>query len=473
MSYQSWVSWAASSASSASVPMVYEVEYGETLFGICERFQVRMEDVQELNQLEDSRLTVGTAIKLRAPKSPANMASASSSAAAAAGRSASSYLSDSLFSMTISSMLGYEASSPSQSKGSSPGSDASDAASTRGCGSDFSASGMGDKTHGLLPELIGLPAEISPQRPCILSPARAALLQASLPAYLQLQPWRLLYSLYDHGSDISQFYSHCRGRRCSVLLVQTTAGDTFGGLASHEWHISQAYYGSGSCALFKFVSASASGQEGGSARRWATGPDGQLRKECVSLATRAGDEVGAGAGATPDACADTDTDADAPIVGAERQHHQHHQHQHQQENLEIYPWSGENEYFQWSSADQVAMGGGGSGFGFVLDSDFRAGSTAASATFQNRPLVAVSETAQSTTTSCSDCSSSCSGSGSDSGSSPSTSTATSATTTSTSSGSGSTVTAREIHQFDIVNVEVWSFDAAINRSKVKGGVRFH
>ena len=52
-----------------------------------------------------------------------------------------------------------------------------------------------------------------------------------------------------------------------------------------------------------------------------------------------------------------------------------------------YPWTGDNEFFVFSSHDQIAMGGGGHGFGFVLDCDFATGESFCSATFGNELLV--------------------------------------------------------------------------------------
>ena len=46
-----------------------------------------------------------------------------------------------------------------------------------------------------------------------------------------------------------------------------------------------------------------------------------------------------------------------------------------------------NNFFVWSSCDQIAMGGGGDGFGFVLDSDFATGESFKCKTYGNPVLV--------------------------------------------------------------------------------------
>lgn len=51
-----------------------------------------------------------------------------------------------------------------------------------------------------------------------------------------------------------------------------------------------------------------------------------------------------------------------------------------------YPWSLQNDFFMYSSVDQVAMGGGADGFGFIIDKDFITGSTQPCPTFNNPSL---------------------------------------------------------------------------------------
>ena len=51
-----------------------------------------------------------------------------------------------------------------------------------------------------------------------------------------------------------------------------------------------------------------------------------------------------------------------------------------------YSWSEKNEFFMWSTSNQLAMGGGGDGFGFVLDEDFLTGGSSSCETFSNEIL---------------------------------------------------------------------------------------
>ena len=51
-----------------------------------------------------------------------------------------------------------------------------------------------------------------------------------------------------------------------------------------------------------------------------------------------------------------------------------------------YPWTLQNDFFMYSSADQLAMGGGNDGFGFIIDKDFITGSTHPCTTYNNPSL---------------------------------------------------------------------------------------
>lgn len=215
------------------------------------------------------------------------------------------------------------------------------------------------------------PSTASGRRPACLNVQRAEALRVHLPVYLQIAPWRLLYSLYDHGSDMTQFYRNVASHRCTVLLISTTCGALFGGVASHEWRPTTSYYGSGMSFLFRFS------------------PTGVLS---------------------------------------------------------VYPWSGENEYFQWASSEQIAMGGGGKGFGFVVDNDFRAGSTACCATFNNMPLTAADRPESSSPSQQREDRDHHQDEGDKAACSK-----------------ASNIRAEDIHQFEVLNIEVWSFEVPANK----------
>lgn len=57
-----------------------------------------------------------------------------------------------------------------------------------------------------------------------------------------------------------------------------------------------------------------------------------------------------------------------------------------EKQFQHFGWSGSNNFYMFSSATQIAMGGGGAGFGFVLDENFERGGSSHCETFNNEPL---------------------------------------------------------------------------------------
>ena len=86
----------------------------------------------------------------------------------------------------------------------------------------------------------------------ILSYKMLILLQAYLPILYQNEPWTLLYSLRNHGSDFSSFYNKVNGYQKSIIVVETEQGEIFGGFASTEWKIFHTFLGNGQSFIFKF-----------------------------------------------------------------------------------------------------------------------------------------------------------------------------------------------------------------------------
>ncbi|KAI7869351.1 TLDc domain-containing protein, partial [Spinellus fusiger] len=63
--------------------------------------------------------------------------------------------------------------------------------------------------------------------------------------------WRLLYSLDRHGASLSTLYNCLKDQGPCLLVIQTTAGETFGAYLSEGFSSNQLYYGSGECFLWK------------------------------------------------------------------------------------------------------------------------------------------------------------------------------------------------------------------------------
>lgn len=86
----------------------------------------------------------------------------------------------------------------------------------------------------------------------ILTPDCHKQIRHRLPRTLQIDSMTLLYSMLNDGSDMSTFYQATVGNPYSVLIVETIAGEKFGGFISGEFKVSSSYYGSGECFVFKF-----------------------------------------------------------------------------------------------------------------------------------------------------------------------------------------------------------------------------
>jgi len=103
------------------------------------------------------------------------------------------------------------------------------------------------------------------------------------------------------------------------------SGDVFGGYATAEWTPNKSFYGTGESFVFSFGSPG------------------------------------------------LDADPSFPAEGS----------------VCAYPWTTENDFFQWSDESQISMGGGGDGFAFLLSRDFNDGTSGSCATFGNQPLASL------------------------------------------------------------------------------------
>ena len=69
----------------------------------------------------------------------------------------------------------------------------------------------------------------------LLSIERAVQLRSCLPVRLQIENWRLLYSVLNDGADLQTFFRKTRGYQFSVLIIETLKGECFGGFTASEW----------------------------------------------------------------------------------------------------------------------------------------------------------------------------------------------------------------------------------------------
>jgi hypothetical protein len=63
----------------------------------------------------------------------------------------------------------------------------------------------------------------------------------------------MLYSNFEHGASLRQFYSRTDGCKASVLIIQDELGHVFGAFASEGWKRDpKRSYGTGDCFLYTF-----------------------------------------------------------------------------------------------------------------------------------------------------------------------------------------------------------------------------
>ncbi|GMF09284.1 unnamed protein product [Phytophthora lilii] len=79
-------------------------------------------------------------------------------------------------------------------------------------------------------------------------------LQASLAPSRRCHDWKLLYSLAQDGCSLHTLLLKARKQNPTLVVVETTKGDIFGGFASEEWQDSANYYGIGESFVFSFNS---------------------------------------------------------------------------------------------------------------------------------------------------------------------------------------------------------------------------
>lgn len=75
-------------------------------------------------------------------------------------------------------------------------------------------------------------------------------LEASLATRFRSYDWKLLYSLAQHGASLHTLLRNVRGKSPTLVVVETTRGDVFGGFAAVPWTKGSSYYGNGESFVF-------------------------------------------------------------------------------------------------------------------------------------------------------------------------------------------------------------------------------
>ena len=166
----------------------------------------------------------------------------------------------------------------------------------------------------------------------VLNDELAAALSRKLPDTLRGYNLKLLYSLQQHGADPGTFFARAQFDHRTLIAVQTSRGEVFGGYMTQPWRPSDEYYGTGQSFLWK-KRTTRDLRKPGLLRSFSSSPR-QTRPKA---------------------------------------------------QVDVYGWTGANTYFALCSETSVAMGGGGS-FGFLVEEDFSRGTSGPSETYSNPPL---------------------------------------------------------------------------------------
>ncbi|CAE8599344.1 unnamed protein product, partial [Polarella glacialis] len=94
---------------------------------------------------------------------------------------------------------------------------------------------------------------LSGARMTMMSTALAMDLYHHLPVSIRWRTaWRLVYSPRLHGVSLQTFHRRMREEGPSLILLQDHCGIVFGGFASEPWRLTDRYYGSGESFVFRF-----------------------------------------------------------------------------------------------------------------------------------------------------------------------------------------------------------------------------
>ena len=163
-----------------------------------------------------------------------------------------------------------------------------------------------------------------PTHSIIFTQAHAKAIQPHLPEILRMKKYSLVYSMYNHGSDLTTFYNASKGKLDTLLIIQTLEGSVFGGYSNAEWRPQANYFGSGESFLFSFDALTTNDKNG----------DDTIEAESIL-------------------------------------------------QVHTFRWTYANTLFCFASHEKLAMGGGGDGFGLVIDKDFSNVTSSACQTYGN------------------------------------------------------------------------------------------
>lgn len=158
---------------------------------------------------------------------------------------------------------------------------------------------MDEEGHRFDFHILGTSPDDMDAQPHVLSPPQMYALQEHLPMARKGESFWLKYSMVRDGASFSALLQHVRGSHHTVMCMETVDGEVFGAFVSTPWSIQPNYFGNGESFLWKMKSNRAD-------------------------------------------------------VGALSLYEQAHQ----ESDIEVYPYSYRNNYYQLCQHDRIGIGGG-------------------------------------------------------------------------------------------------------------------
>ena len=195
---------------------------------------------------------------------------------------------------------------------------------------------IGRTNYGITFRILGTSADDTTAHPHVLSPPLMESLQNFVPFVISEDNFWMRYSLLRDGASLYSLLQHVRGAKYTLLAIETSSGEVFGSFTGEPWRKSWNYFGSGEAFLWRM-------------RRSRSTP-------CHSVIDQAKLES----------------------------------------ELDVYPWTGDNNCVQMCTSDRLAVGGGEPkeardedltyGLGLALERDLLHGTSEHCASFGSPPL---------------------------------------------------------------------------------------
>lgn len=98
------------------------------------------------------------------------------------------------------------------------------------------------------------PKLLNTEKGSVLNQAQIDAIHATLPVRHHNKDWDCVYSSREHGISLATMYRRVAQDETdeTILVVQTSNGQLFGGYASERWHATLRYYGTGESMVFTF-----------------------------------------------------------------------------------------------------------------------------------------------------------------------------------------------------------------------------